>query len=102
MRLAQTNTHTARTDTMGIKLTTHRGDLHQLSEEVGRARRHIDQTIEELTRVRDRIPGPREVEQAFAAAAPGERTDVCNACLSLELSLAEARKWAAQLASKTD
>ncbi len=87
---------------MGIKIDTDRTDVHGLSEVVGRVRRHIEQAIEELARIRERIPDPSQIREAFAPAPLDERRDLSNSCVSLELALEDTKKWARRLADKTN
>ncbi len=76
---------------MGVRSATHR----DISEEVERVKRHIDQAVCELTAARGRM-------SAGALQGTGERStsELASLCISLELALGDSIASARQLAER--
>src|SRR4051812_22957562 len=85
---------------MGIKISTRYPDAQHLSEEVDRVRNGIDRAMAELARVKAFLPDPATLRALFSPAAPDERRDLSNSCISLELALEDTRTWARRLADQ--
>ena len=85
---------------MGIKISTRYPDAQHLSEELDRVRHGIDRAMEELARVKEYLPDPARLRALFSPAAPDERRDLSNSCISLELALQDTRTWARRLADQ--
>jgi hypothetical protein len=85
---------------MGIKIGTRYPDAQHLSEEVDRVRNCIDRAMEELARVKEFLPDPARLRALLTPAAPDERRDLSNSCISLGLALEDTRTWARRLADQ--
>jgi hypothetical protein len=87
---------------MGIRHhTASRTDARQLAEGVDSTRRHLDEVIAQLSETRQQIAGPDRLPQLLTPATVDERLDLANACISLELALQDAQKWARKVAKLT-
>jgi hypothetical protein len=85
---------------MGIKIGTRYPDAQHLSEELDRVRHCIDRAMEELARVKEFLPDPARLRALLTPAAPDDRRDLSNSCISLELALEDTRTWARRLADQ--
>lgn len=83
---------------MGIKNST--DDVARLSQEVNRVRHCIDEVMADLAKVKERIPGPREIISQFSPASEEHRRHLFYSCTSLELALQDTRRWVHDLADK--
>jgi hypothetical protein len=84
---------------MGIRnRIVNRTDVGQLAEGVDSTRRHLEQVAGQLAEVARRIAGPERLPGRLSASTAEERLDLANACISLELALQDAQKWARKVA----
>lgn len=86
---------------MGIKHHTDRGDVRELSHELDWLRHRIEETMGELDEARRHIPDADEAEHALAPAPPDARRDLHDSCISLDLALRDAQRWARRIREKT-
>jgi|SRR5258708_3435388 hypothetical protein len=70
-----------------------------LTEELERVKRRIEQAVSDLSAARDRMP-PKAASAHLTHHNPLAESELANLCISLELALQDTRNWARQLADK--